>query len=573
MDNHVCANAMPVKRGGGFRLLAMLCLCLALHPACRGADEYPETLPPPPELLEAVDSVTPIEETERALEPPPVVEAPSAEPTTIQAEAPTPAVSPVYVLPEDSSGNGRIVYTAPDPADPALQLAQPSFRAPAVIPAGSGIVISGPSPNMPADYFELPLTTDSIPGILLPELEDGYYPDNEYYAAPPARLQAPIIGMTVRQLEPFFALAKGTEGEALNARRRNDDAVYHDMLNKARAAYMEIVSMADAGNEAREEAWYGVARCEYRLGNWWRSFEALERSFPEEYQPGEVAARMKLETFVGERLWRLGNAPVPDARYDNQSLNGYQAAARVYSALIANQPSHDDAPLALLRQGDAASLRGDWERASRFYRQVVEYYADSEQAMQARSSLAEAIYRQEWPTGMPEAARRDAQVVMEDVERSDVLLSPDAADRRRRAVEVANNTDAEIKLRHAKEYLGSMRMRKSRDGAIFLLKDIINLYPGTSQATEAGEMLVAMGIEPPRPAGNVAYSPFSQPSPWGDQQENPNLYDNFAGLDETDSYVTLDVPADIPSFTNLPGSPTRETVYQALPPPTVQPLP
>ncbi len=421
---------------------------------------------------------------------------------------------------------------------------------------------------MPPDYFNLPLSEDAIPGVLIPELEDGYsYAggvvdlDPNPAPAPAAPARPAATGMTAKQLEPIFALAKGSEGAALETRQNQNDSAYYDQLAKARDAYMNIVAMADAGNEAREEAWYGVARCEYRLGNWWKSFQALERSFPEEFSPAEVAGRMKLESFIGERLWRYARTPVPDAVDGaGTQLDGYQAAAKVYQAIVFNNPSHEDVALALLRQGDAASVHEDWEEAAKYYRQVVEYYADSEQAMQARSSLAEAIYRQEWPTGFPEAARRDVQQIMEDVERADASLSPEAADRRRRAVEIANDRDAEMKLRHAKEYLNSVKLRKSREGAIFMLKDIVTLYPDTKQAAEAAEMLVAMGeTAPTQPRQD--YSPFS-PNAAAGNEENAGA----APASEQEPYVTLEVPGeeDIPSFV-MPESPTRETVYEKLP--------
>ncbi|MDR1613287.1 MAG: tetratricopeptide repeat protein, partial [Planctomycetota bacterium] len=262
---------------------------------------------------------------------------------------------------------------------------------------------------------------------------------------------------------------------------------------------------------AREEAWYGVARCEYRRRNWWRAFDALERSFPKSFVPDEVAGRVRLEMFIGERLWRVGDNPAPEAVAEGRQLSGYQAAAKVYAAVLFNQPNANDAPLALLRRGDAAALYHDYEEAAKHYRQLIAYYPDSEHALRARSSLAEAIYRREWPTGFPEAARDDALSVMADVERARGALSDEAAIRRERAVAVANDLEAETKLRHAKEYLSGMRLRKSREGAIFLLKDVVARYPDAPQAGEAREMLLALGVEPPAPAAPV--SPFAVPEP------------------------------------------------------------
>jgi tetratricopeptide (TPR) repeat protein len=332
--------------------------------------------------------------------------------------------------------------------------------------------------------------------VVLPELDDSYFSDPNQRGFPPGRPASP--GMSVRQLAPFFALAKGSEATAIEARRISDDAVFSDQIAKAVNAYMDIVAMADAGNEAREEAWYGVARCEYRRDNWWKAFDALERSFPPRFDRSEVAGRIRLEMFIGERLWRLGGAEAPGAFSEGRPLTGYQAASRVYAAAVFNQPTTRDAPLALLRRGDAAVMEEDWEAASRFYRQVIEYYPESEPAMQARSSLAETVLRRyPGPGGVPEAARQDLGLIMDDVERGAAALSGEALERRQRAVSAANDLEAETRLRQAREYLKNIRVGKSRDAAVFLLGDIVSRFPGTPQSGEAADLLRGMGIEPP----------------------------------------------------------------------------
>ncbi|MCC8179649.1 MAG: hypothetical protein LIP23_01865 [Planctomycetes bacterium] len=475
------------------------------------ADAMPDPmpLPPPPELLNDLPFTAnemlggtggeagntgyfpgtapiPDDVRQKALEPPQRVTV--APPPPVQPAAPAQRYADVSQPPLQPVAPNQTQY-----------LGQP-VAAQAAGPVATGrMVISPPSMFMPDDYFNLPVDEDGIPGVILPELDEEFY-DPSFQSGtaywPPA--SRPVEqGMSVRQLSPYFSLAKGLEGEALSSRQRGDENAFADQLRKAVDAYMEIVSMADAGNEAREEAWYGVARCEYRLGNWWRAFDALERSFPRQFDRNEVAGRIKLEMFIGERLWRMAANPVPDASQDGQPLTGYQAASRVYAAAVFNQPSAEDAPLALLRRGDAASLEADWKNAATYYRQVVEYFPESEPAMQARSSLTEAIYRQEWPAGFPEAAREDVASIMDDVERANAELTEEAEERRVRAVAVANNLEAENKLRHAKEYLRALRVRKSRDAAVFLLGDIVSLYPGTEQAGEASEILRGMGIEPP----------------------------------------------------------------------------
>jgi Uncharacterized protein conserved in bacteria len=453
--------------------------------------------------------------------------------------------APEYVQPTADSENAARQALEPLEAVQPVAADRPA-RAPAPI------VISPPSAVMPAEYFDLPLEDDAIPGIVMPEIDYSFVEPGREMASGRPR----TVGMSIRQLEAWFGLAKGSEGEAVSAKERGDEYVYREQLRKAVRAYMDIVNMADAGNEAREEAWYGVARCEYRLDNWWRAFEALERSFPKTFEKNEIAGRIKLEMYIGERLWRMGSSPAPDAMADGIQLSGYQAASKVYGAAVFNQPTSDDAPLALLRQGDAASMEGRWTDATRYYRQVVQYFPESEPAMQARSSLTESIYRSDHPVGFPEAARRDVASIMDDVERASNRLSEESLERRRRAVTVANDLEAETKLRHAKEYLQSFRVKKSRDAAVFLLGDIVSRYPDTPQAEEAASMLRDMDIEPPMRLSDGTRFPLT--AGWAGRDDRTPEGDSEGAVGGS---VVLEGQDDAWEG-GLPSSPSRETVYE-----------
>ena len=509
-------------------------------------------LPPPPELLdggyydptathlESLPAWEP-EEKRQALEPPVTI-------------VPDPAVPWSEPAAHDSSAYAPTTYIPPANAQPIDATAATIAAAPIRVQQPlARMHISPPSAFMPADYFNLPMVEDGIPGVILPELDDAFR-DAGQPAAPVGR--PAIVGLSIRQLEPYFALAKGTEGAALDAAKRNEDEVYKDQLRKSVDAYRAIVDMADAGTEAREEAWYGIARCEYRLGNWWQSFEALERSFPKRFERQEVEGRIKLEMFIGERLWRLGEETIPDAvSKDGQLLNGYQSASQVYARAVYNQPAASDAPVALLRRGDAAAMEQNWEEAAKFYRQVVEYYPESESAQLARASLAETIYKR-YPKELPEAGRDDLGNIMDDVERARNNLSEEAAERRQRVVAMANEREAEPKLRQAKEYLKSMRLKKSRDAAVFLLGDIVSFYPNTPQAMEAAEILRGMGIEPPMVLSDGDKFPITSGASGRElaaEGEDPG----FGG-----GSVQLEGQNDIGSGL-LPPSPTRETVYES----------
>ncbi len=501
-----------------------------------GDPAVPAPLPPPPELLGETAGPLPElpanpEETRRALEPPA-------------------AIAPAPIEPAPAVVYGGSVAAAP--------MTVPAPRTVATIRAPlSDMTVSPPSRHMPEDYFNLPLEDEAVPGVVLPEIDRAYYARMGGAAAPARRQAAP--GMSVRQLEPYFALAKGSEAMALESSQKGDEQVYREQLGKALDAYMAIIAMADASTEAREEAWYGVARCEYRRGNWWQAFDALERSFPKKFEKGEVAGRIKLEMYIGERLWRMGNDPVAGANPDGAPLTGYQAASRVYAAAIFNQPTAQDAPLALLRRGDAAALEKDWKEAAKFYRQVIEYYPESEQAMQARSSLTESIYRQDWPAGFPEAARSDVALIMDDVERADSRLSDDALERRKRAVTVANDLEAETKLRQAKGYLKSIRVRKSRDAAVFLLGDIVSFYPNTPQAGEAADLLRRLGVQPPATLADGTRFPLTAGGSGAGAAPGQEIDFGIGG-----GSVRVEGQSDRGGGALAP-SPTRETVYGGFP--------
>ncbi|MDR3210786.1 MAG: tetratricopeptide repeat protein [Planctomycetota bacterium] len=513
----------------------VLTLGLGYTGVLRAAEQidFPEPLPPPPELLENAGATPGL--------PDPVAEA--LRPVAVLADSPETSLNATYSEPE------VVIYNTT--FDPGPGMSQ----------GDTALVRRGPPPSPESgtnpDYFELPAGDASIPGVLLPELADD-----------PGQVVASPTGF--RQPDTFFALAKGSEGAALEARERRDDSTYYSQLEKSRQAYLDIIGMADAGGEAREEAWYGVARCEYRLGNWWRSFEALERSFPREFLPAEVERRLQLEMFVAERLWRYGNSPITEARVAGRGLDGYQAAARVYAAVVHNAPIGAEAPLALLRQGDAAGFRSDWEDAARHYRRLIEYYPDSEESLQARSSLAETIYRREWPTGLPEAARNDANLVMEDVEGHTESLSPEARERRERAVAVANQRERELKLRQAKDYLRLVRLRKSREGAVFILRDVVALYPGTEEATEAGEILLSLGETLPEELSGER-SPFTTATATTTTSVAPAGTTTLTATPEGDVLwdgSNYSPPAALVTlgegdYSLLPPSPSRETIYQS----------
>lgn len=537
------------------KTLALLSTILfAACPCLEGAEARP--LPPPPELLNtqgyAIDAPAP-----RPNAAPNVYQQPRSPTFSPEEMERTLAPSQPYQVAGNPNSAPSAPYSPAVPPQTPNQFAQGQPR--------PRVTISPPARNMPDDYFNLPLVEEGIPGVIMPEFDEDFVDPGMAQVRGRRRITQ---GLSLDQLQPYFDQAKGSERAALEAKKYGDSFLYRKNLDRAVEQYAKVIAMADATTEAREEAWYGMARCEYRRENWWRAFDALERSFPSKYDREEVAGRIRLEMFIGERLWRMGHAPVPDARKDGTTMPGYQAASRVYTAALLNNPGAKDAPLALLRRGDAAAMEEDWQEAAKFYRSVVQHYPESEPAMQARSSLTEAIYRQypEETVPVPEPGREEQFKSMVEVETAERKLSKEAEERRQRAVALGNQDEASTKLRQAKEYMSNVRVKKSRDAAVFLLGQVVSFYPNTPQAQEASELLLGMGIDPPMTVSDGTR--FPQTSGWVAAYEEAIDEANVGG-----GSVQVGRQSDTRTQTqsgNAPYSPARPPLQESTRPVDVQ---
>lgn len=244
-----------------------------------------------------------------------------------------------------------------------------------------------------------------------------------------------------------------------------------------------------ATGEVAEEAWFGVARCEFRLGNPWRAYLAAEQSFPHHYDARRVSERIGLQIDLAKALQAQGMTPVDTGEEEEKKTAGFEAASRIYERIVYNDPQHPFAPEALLRAGDCHKEMGNYDQAEFRYRQLLTHYERSEEVRLARPSLAEVLTRKHRASN-PDAVRSEMTDLLPPQE-LDAQMPEAVRERTEAAFAVRNETEAESLYEKAK-YYASAGGQRSRDAAIFLCEDILKRYPQTPSATEAQALLESL---------------------------------------------------------------------------------
>ncbi len=254
---------------------------------------------------------------------------------------------------------------------------------------------------------------------------------------------------------------------------------------------MAIYRMAlhnGATNRAKEEAYLGLGRCEYRLGNYWRSFKAIESSFPQEFDSTQTNLRSRMEMILGGLLEQLGNNPVKGSAEDGEKeLSGYQAAALVYQAVNYNDPKSGFAREALRSKGRCLLKSGEYDEAEKAYYTLLNSYPGSKEALEAGPELVELkALKSKNEGGLRGKTLDDAVNILRQAE-----TMPDTNEAFKekigKAKTAVQENVAETKLKEAKYYL-KRGGKKSEVAARFILSDIIKLYPQTKAGKEAEEL-------------------------------------------------------------------------------------
>ncbi len=269
-----------------------------------------------------------------------------------------------------------------------------------------------------------------------------------------------------------------------------------ERIEDAKAIYRMAIHNGAKGYEL-EEAYLGLARCEFRQGNFWSAFAALENSFPQQFDQDGVALRIKMELDLAGRLARMGDREARSAPF-KKDINGkmlpdriscLDAAAEIYKTVTYNDPKGPYAPRGLLMSARCYKELGKFRESEVEYRHLVETYPNSKEAENAQAELIEVMAKK------TELADKGLEGEAQDEILSRMLnakaaakSSPELEQSLERAEEAVATTQSKAMLEKVDYYL-SRGNRQSIEAAKFLLNDIIKRFPDTEAATTAAQKL------------------------------------------------------------------------------------
>ncbi len=282
------------------------------------------------------------------------------------------------------------------------------------------------------------------------------------------------------EFEMLLLLAKGTDtpGNTPEETEKN--------IREALKIYRQIVEFGATGETLRKSYW-GMARCEARLGNQWEAFLAAEKSFPEKFISSEVAARIELEYQAGIELQKLGAGEITQAEKNAEKITGFEAASRIFAAIAYNDPLNRRFPQALLRQGDCLLALGKDRKATQVYERVLADCAGKDEAYSARATLSSIVFRLAREQRQPEQELERAAKLLAECEKKNYF-----GEELKERITFARAAEAQARagflLDKSRFYLRGATAA-GRKSAEFYLREIIRLYPGVPAATTAEEML------------------------------------------------------------------------------------
>lgn len=269
-----------------------------------------------------------------------------------------------------------------------------------------------------------------------------------------------------------------------------------DKLEDAKAIYRMAIHNGATGYEL-EEAYMGLARCEYRQSNYWAAFSAIENSFPKSFDNAAVELRIKMELDLAGRLARTGDREATGAPFKKDAngqmlpdrISGLEAAAEIYKAVTYNDPKGPYAPRGLLMSARCYKEIGRYLEAEIEYRHLVETFPNSKESQKAQAELVEVLAKKS------ESADKGLEGEVQDEVLSRMLQartvakdSPELKESVDRAKDAIAETQSKAMLEKADFYI-QRGNKKSREAAKFVLEDIIKKYPQTEAAKSAVEKL------------------------------------------------------------------------------------
>ncbi len=256
---------------------------------------------------------------------------------------------------------------------------------------------------------------------------------------------------------------------------------------------MSIYRMAvhnGAQGRALEEAYLGLARCEYAQGNHWQAFRAVESSFPKEFDRTALDLRARMELDLGEKLVQRAGQPVDGALdKDGKTLNGFQAALQIFDAMIYNDQKGPLIPRALRRKAYCLTQLKDYDEAEKTYFILQNSFAYSPENAPAKLELIELLALKTKGDGGIKARRQEQVVEMlREVKTDPGSDTPEIKQKIEQAEAAVRENQAAARLQEVRYHL-KRGGAKDEAAAKFLLEDILRLYPDAESAKEAQKML------------------------------------------------------------------------------------
>ena len=267
-------------------------------------------------------------------------------------------------------------------------------------------------------------------------------------------------------------------------------------IEDAKAIYRMAIHNGATGFEL-EEAYMGLARCEFRQANYWAAFEALENSFPKKFDQDGVALRIKMELDLAGRLARMGEREATGASFKKDKdgkmlpdrISCLDAAAIIYKAVTYNDPKGPYAPRGLLMSARCFKEVGRYREAEVEYRHLVETFPDSVESAKAQAELVEVLAKKSRTKDKGIEGEVQDEVQSRMLQAKAVAKdSPELEKSVERAKEAIAQTQSVSLLEKADFYI-KRGNRKSLEAAKFILNDIIRKYPETHAAKTAEEKL------------------------------------------------------------------------------------
>ncbi|MFH0910315.1 MAG: hypothetical protein V1918_02215 [Planctomycetota bacterium] len=238
-------------------------------------------------------------------------------------------------------------------------------------------------------------------------------------------------------------------------------------------------------------AHFGRGKALRSLGRLLEAFEEMEQSFPPMPNTQEIEARCAIEMEIGKQWLALGAKPVsPGGSDPEKNESGYQAASRVFQAVVYNDPQGALAPEAILGLGDAELGLSHFERAENTYLRLVRDYARSPWSDVARVRAARSMALRHPKEGMQSSLLLGAEELLSAVGATPWAYAPAAAEVEETR-KLLNEGRADEDLARAEFYLKGPNERAKNAGA-YLLRAIQERYAGTPAATKARERLRAL---------------------------------------------------------------------------------